>query len=85
MRNETKSRSVLIFKEYLQSEKTIEHYTYHINRFAKYFDLPSWDSILALEIIDLKEKIEDYGISLIILNGMMYVGIPILAIMRIRK
>ena len=85
MGNETKSRSVLIFKEYLQSEKTIEHYTYHINRFAKYFDLPSQDSILALEIIDLKEKIEDYGISLIILNGMMYVGIPILAIMRIRK
>jgi len=26
-----------------------------------------------------------YGISLITLNGMMYVGIPILAIMRIRK
>jgi hypothetical protein len=53
-----KSRSVLIFEEYLQSEKTIEHYTYHINRFAKYFDLPSWDSILVLEITDLKEKIQ---------------------------
>ena len=53
-----KSRSVLIFEEYLQSKKTIEHYTYHINRFAKYFDLPSWDSILVLEITDLKEKIQ---------------------------
>jgi hypothetical protein len=51
-----KSWSVLIFEEYLQSEKIIEHYAYHINRFAKYFELPSWDSILALEITDLKEK-----------------------------
>ena len=53
--------SVLIFEEYLQSEKTIEHYTYYINRFAKYFDLPSCDSILALKITYLKEKIvNDY-------------------------
>jgi len=62
MRTTTKSRSVLIFEEYLQSERTTEYYAYHINRFAKYFDLPSWDSILALEITDLKEKIEDYVI-----------------------
>jgi len=40
----TKSRSVLIFEEYLQSERTTEYYAYHINRFAKYFDLPSWNS-----------------------------------------
>jgi hypothetical protein len=26
-----------------------------------------------------------YGISLIILNGMVYVGIPVLAVMRFRK
>jgi len=62
MSTTTKSRSVLIFEEYLQSERTTEYYAYHINRFAKYFDLPSWDSILALEITDLKEKIEDYVI-----------------------
>ncbi len=54
-----KPRSVLIFEEYLQSEKTIEHYTYHINRFAKYFDLPSWDSILALEINERFYKSSD--------------------------
>ena len=58
----TKPRSVLIFEEYLQSQKTIEHYSYHINRFAEYFNLDSWDSILDLENVDLKEKIEDYVI-----------------------
>ncbi|MGY5150361.1 MAG: tyrosine-type recombinase/integrase [Candidatus Nitrosopumilus sp. bin_68KS] len=58
-----KSRTITIFEEYLQSEKTIEHYAYHINRFAKYYNLDSWDSVLSLESTDLKEKIEDYIIN----------------------
>ena len=55
-----KSRTIIIFEEYLQSEKTIEHYAYHIDRFCKHYSLESWDSILALKTIDLKEKVEDY-------------------------
>lgn len=62
MGSNIKSRTVLIFEEYIQSEKTIEHYSYHINRFTKYFHLENWDSILDLENTDLKEKIEDYVI-----------------------
>ncbi|KER06486.1 Tyrosine recombinase XerD-like protein [Marine Group I thaumarchaeote SCGC AAA799-E16] len=58
----TKSRTILIFEEYIQSKKTIEHYSYHINRFTKHYNLKDWDSILALENTDLKEKIEDYVI-----------------------
>jgi len=48
---------------------------------------PMISSFSILNYVDMDSEIEvlGYGISLIILNGMMYVGIPILAIMRIRK
>lgn len=42
-------------------------------------------SILNYVDMDSESSVLVYGISLIILNGMMYVGIPLLAIMRIRK
>jgi len=48
---------------------------------------PMISSLSILNYVDINSEIEvlAYGTSLIILNGMMYVGIPILAIMRIRK
>jgi hypothetical protein len=42
-------------------------------------------SILNYVNMDSESSVLGYGISLIILNVMMYVGVPILAIMRIRK
>jgi len=35
--------------------------------------------------MDSEESVLGYGISLIILNAMMYVGVPVLAVMRFRK
>ena len=58
-----KSRAVQIFEEYIQSEKTREHYRYHLQRFVNHYNLESFDSILALKTEDLKEKIEDYSHS----------------------
>jgi hypothetical protein len=48
---------------------------------------PMISSLSILNHVDMDSEIEvlGYGASLIILNAMMYVGIPILAIMRIRK
>jgi len=48
---------------------------------------PMISSLSILNYVDMDSEIEvlGYGISLIILNAMMYVGIPILAIMRIRN
>jgi len=42
-------------------------------------------SILNYVDMDSEESVLGYGISLIILNGMMYVGIPVLTVMRFRK
>ena len=42
-------------------------------------------SILNYVDMDSESSVLGYGISLIVLNGFMYVGIPVLAIMRIRK
>jgi len=42
-------------------------------------------SILNYVEMDSEESVLGYGISLIVLNGLMYVGIPILAVMRFRK
>ncbi len=42
-------------------------------------------SILNYVEMDSEAKVLDYGISLILLNGMMYVGIPVIGIMRLRK
>ena len=42
-------------------------------------------SILNYVDMDSEESVLGYGISLIILNGMMYVGFPVVAILRFRK
>jgi len=55
-----KSRSILIFEQYVQSSKTREQYLYHLTKFAEHYHLKSIDSILFFDINDLKEKIEDY-------------------------
>lgn len=55
-------RSILIFEQYLHSPKTREHYRYHLDRFVSHYCFESPDSILSLEINDLKQKIEDYVI-----------------------
>ncbi len=48
---------------------------------------PMISSLSILNYVNMDSEIQvlGYGMSLIILNGMMYVGIPILAIMRIRN
>ncbi len=48
---------------------------------------PMISSLSILNYVDMDSEIEvlGYGISLIVLNGMMYVGIPAIVIMRIRK
>ena len=48
---------------------------------------PMITSLSILNYVDMNSEIEvlGYGISLIILNAMMYVGIPAIIIMRIRK
>jgi len=46
---------------------------------------PMITSLSLMEYADSESKVLGIGISLIILNGMMYVGIPILAIMRFRR
>ena len=42
-------------------------------------------SILNYVEMDSEESVLGYGISLILLNMMMYVGIPIISVMRFRK
>jgi len=42
-------------------------------------------SILNYVDMDSENEVLGYGISLILLNGMMYVGIPVIVIMRVRK
>lgn len=42
-------------------------------------------SILNYVDVDSESSVLGYGISLIVLNGLMYVGIPVIVIMRIRK
>ncbi|MBT7252936.1 MAG: hypothetical protein HN875_04290, partial [Candidatus Nitrosopelagicus sp.] len=42
-------------------------------------------SILNYVDMDSESSVLGYGISLIVLNGMMYVGIPVLAIIKFRK
>jgi len=48
---------------------------------------PLLSSLSVLNFVDMNSEIEvlGYGISLIILNGMMYVGIPIVAVVGIRR
>jgi hypothetical protein len=42
-------------------------------------------SILNYVEMDSESKVLGYGISLIVLNTLMYVGVPVLAVMRFRK
>jgi len=46
---------------------------------------PMMTSLALMEYADSESKVLGIGISLILLNGMMYVGIPIIAVMRFRK
>ena len=48
---------------------------------------PLLSSLSILNFVDMNSEVEvlGYGISLIILNGMMYVGIPIVAVVGIRR
>ncbi len=48
---------------------------------------PMITSLSILNYVDMDSEVEvlGYGISLIVLNGLMYVGIPAIIIMRIRK
>jgi len=48
---------------------------------------PMITSLSILNYVDMDSEAEvlGYGISLIVLNGMMYFGIPVIVIMRIRK
>jgi len=64
MEIQRKSRIILMFENYLHSEKTIETYSVHIELFRRHYDLPSWDAILSLDTRDFKEKMEDYVILL---------------------
>ncbi len=48
---------------------------------------PMITSLSILNYVDMESEAEvlGYGVSLIVLNGMMYFGIPAIVIMRIRK
>lgn len=54
-----KTRAIQIFEEYIQSEKTREHYMYNLIRFAIHNNLESVDVILSLDSEELKQKVED--------------------------
>ena len=46
---------------------------------------PMITSLSLMEYAETESEVLGIGISLIILNAMMYVGIPIIAVMKIRK
>ena len=57
-----KTRAVQIFEQYINSQKTREQYNFLIGKFVKHEQLDSFDSILAINGMDLQKKIEDYVI-----------------------
>ena len=59
-----KTRSVIMFEEYIHTEKTREAYSFQIDKFCKWLGLKTWDDILAIDSQELREKIEDYVILL---------------------
>ena len=59
-----KSRSMVLFENYVHSSKTRDLYSVLIKSFCKYHDIPPWDSMLLMEKNQLKEKIENYLIHL---------------------
>lgn len=60
MNSTKKSRSMILFENYVHSEKTRELYTGLLNNFCKFHQIPSWDTILQFDKNELREKIEDY-------------------------
>ena len=54
-----KSSSISVFESYVQSEKTLEQYLFHLNKFVKHCKLEPIDGILKFESNDLKEKTDD--------------------------
>ena len=64
MNSTQKTRSIILFENYVHSPKTRELYSTLINMFLKFHDISSWDSVLQMEKTSLKEKIEDYLIHL---------------------
>ncbi len=59
-----KTRAVQIFEQYINSQKTREQYNFLIGKFVKHEQLDSFDSILAINGMDLQKKIEDYIVLL---------------------
>lgn len=57
-----KSRSIEIFENYVESEKSLELYNFHLKKFAEYNNLESIEDILSMDNQVLKEKVEDYVI-----------------------
>jgi hypothetical protein len=45
-----------MFEQYINSEKTREHYNYLIDKFVKHGQLNSFDSILSINGVDLQKK-----------------------------
>jgi len=41
-----KSRSISVFEEYIQSDKTREQYLFHLRKFTEHYKLESIDGIL---------------------------------------
>ena len=64
MNSTQKTRSIILFENYVHSPKTRELYSTLINMFLKFHGISSWDSVLQMEKTSLKEKIEDYLIHL---------------------
>ena len=64
MKSSKKTRSIILFENYVHSDKTRSLYSVMIKSFCKYHDIPTWESILQMEKNLLKEKIEDYLIHL---------------------
>ena len=64
MKSSKKTRSIILFENYVHSDKTRSLYSVMIKSFCKYHDIPTWETILTLDKDQLKEKIEDYLIHL---------------------
>lgn len=59
-----KSRAITLFEQYLQSEQTRKQYRFNLDKFVEFYNLENPEAILSLELSELKEKIEDYVISM---------------------
>jgi integrase len=55
-----KTRSIVLFENYVHSPKTRELYSTLINMFLKFHDIQYWDYLLTTDKPQLKENIEDY-------------------------